>query len=100
MSGAFERDPSRLLLALSGAAATRAKTRHKIEFTGTLRGRLIEGSVKRTDDGPKSLTATSFGIGDGSTPVLMLLNANGEEIRVIENPFETNPTYYALKGQS
>lgn len=100
MSGAFEREPSRLLMALGGTSANRVTTKHKIEFTGTLRGRLVDGSVQRTDDGPKSLAVSSLGIGDDPLPALMLLNETGDEIQVMENPFGSSPNYYVLRRQS
>jgi hypothetical protein len=98
ISGQYERDVGALGLALLAGqiGASKQVTRHNVEFTGVLRGHTVEATVARTNDTQKTAAATML-LADDKTKVLMLLSNDETEIRVMENPHGTNPTFYSFK---
>jgi hypothetical protein len=61
-----------------------------------LKGRAVEGTVLTAEEGRPVQRTTILGIGDSSTPILMVLTDDGNEIKVMEGPKTDNPLFYSL----
>ena len=79
-------------------AFMKLKTKLRVEYLLTLRGRTLDGTVKRTT-ADKSSTATTglLGLGDSDLKVLIVLNDNQTEMSVMENPRGASPRFYSIK---
>jgi tetratricopeptide (TPR) repeat protein len=94
--GSFER-PAHGLLALIGPGALSTPsvtTEHRIEYRGSIIGRLIQATLKRRVVGDTSRSLISMA--DNATKVLMVIREDGKEIRIMENPYSENPTFSVL----
>ena len=97
--GTYESDSN----PFSGLVATppsfmKLKVKHRVEYSLTLRGRTLDGTVKRVKDGDSSETVSGLlALGDSDLKVLMVLNDDQTEINVMENPHGTNPSLYSIK---
>jgi hypothetical protein len=99
--GSFKRPANTLgLLVLgSGAVSTPSATiEHRIEYRGSIIGRLIQATVKRRVVGDPSPSLISMA--DNAHKVLMVVSEDAGEIRIMENPYSENPTFSLLKAPS
>ena len=76
-----------------------AAVRYRVEYSGTLRGRAIEGRVTRTQENEKR-SAGLLGRSTDETKVLMVLTDDDSELRVMENSPGSDPRFYTLKRQA
>jgi tetratricopeptide (TPR) repeat protein len=94
--GSFERDVNSLAAGLlSGLGGPVRKERHHIEFSATIVGHALFGTIKRESE-KGALSAASSMLLDGSTKALMMLSDDGKEISVMENPQSISPTFFVL----
>ena len=98
--GTYEVSATRGLLAgLLGSddalsKTNRAPTRYVIEYQGTARGRAIEASVVRRREDEQVKMPSLLNSGEENPTVLMLINDNGNEIRVLEKAKNSSPRFY------
>lgn len=76
-------------------AASRIKVKHRVEYLVGLTGHALDGVVKRSKEGdaPTSLLA----LADNASKVLMILSDDRTEFRVMENPYNANPSFYSIR---
>jgi hypothetical protein len=91
--GNYERDDFGLLIPTLGGQPPR-KTKHHVEYVGTLSGMGMFGVVKRGEGAFATGSATSI---EGAPKALMVISDGGEEIKVMEKPDSSNPQFYSLK---
>jgi hypothetical protein len=69
-----------------------------MEYLLTLAGHALDGVVKRNKEGDTpSAAASVLALGDNASKVLMVLSDDQTELRVMENPYSANPTFYSIK---
>jgi tetratricopeptide (TPR) repeat protein len=94
--GTYRRtNPPGALSTAMGLPATGHVSHHKIEYSGKMLGRAIEGYVTHTQETPPEVR--SLLSENEKTRVLMFLNDDGTEISVIENPHGNAPAFYGLR---
>jgi hypothetical protein len=84
-----------LASAFAGAAAGTVRTRHQIEYRGTLAGCAIKARVTRKTEGPTP-AAGLLGSRDNESIALMLLDDDQGEIQVMETAKGANPRFYTF----
>jgi tetratricopeptide (TPR) repeat protein len=96
LTGTYEADANPFALYLPYASR---KVKHRIEYAARLLGHSVIGVVKRTKENAESTAvATSLlATGDADPIVFMVLSDNQTELRVMENPYSTNPRFYSIK---
>jgi tetratricopeptide (TPR) repeat protein len=75
----------------------REPDRFHVEYTGTLRGRAIEGTVTRIQEESPTKVPSLLSTVDQEMRVLMVLTDDAAELRVIEMPEGRAPRLYVLK---
>jgi tetratricopeptide (TPR) repeat protein len=92
-TGKYEQDATNYLASAFGGPL-KAVDRYEIEINGIVRGRLIEGTVKRTRNGkpPQGLLE----IGSGETKALILLSGNDIDLDIMEGSNSLSPSFYSL----
>jgi len=96
-SGSFKQQQSPLSLAIMGSSISPIERTHNVEVNGTINGRLIQGSLKRSIVGapPPSILSIS----NETSTVLMVVSKDLQTIRVMENPNAVKPLFFDLTQQ-
>jgi tetratricopeptide (TPR) repeat protein len=99
--GLYEQQPpSNALRGIAGFGTGNRPVRFRVKYSGTLRGRAIEGQVARTRvDGLPGRTSLLTGSTDDPSKVLMVLGDDGNELHVMESTQWGSPQLYALNKQ-
>jgi hypothetical protein len=98
--GEYEREAGGLYPLGLGAFVAKKMIKHRVEYSCTLRGRVAIGLIKRTQDGDMPAAAGLLAMIDEKQKVLMLINNDGTEIKVMERPYVDAPTFYQLRKAS
>ena len=93
-SGTYESMPTALAAALLPGMRSEP-VRYRIEFDGVVRGRMVEGTVRRIREGEKAQPTSLLGF-DPHPQVVMILSEHGRAIEVCERPYSASPSYYSL----
>lgn len=96
-SGSYEQDVGGLAGLLSGMSLTKQVEKYRVQYSGTVNGRTVNGFVSRTKEGGESpLAATTLlGAAGNQAKVAMIISDDGNEIRVMEDAAIAR--YYVLK---
>jgi hypothetical protein len=96
ISGTYEVDANPFA-AVGMLGLGKLKLKHRVEYLMTLAGHAMFGVVKRIKEGEvPSAAASALALGDNETKVLMVLSENETQIRVMENPYSSSPTFYSI----
>jgi len=99
LTGAFER-PSNpfagLGLSLGLPAIAPTIVTHTMTFVGKIRGNIVIGELKRTNDRDASILGQAMNSGS----VLMFFNEDHSKLSVMEKPQSSTPTFYTLARAS
>ena len=97
-TGTYERDANKPFLISGLLTNVTKKEKFQIEYTATAKGRAFFGTVRREGEKGALSAAASSLLSESSTSVFMILNDEGTDISVMENPHSSNPTFYTLKA--
>jgi tetratricopeptide (TPR) repeat protein len=97
MLGSFERRPNPIALALTGSASA-PNSRHSLEYAGELNGCAIIADVTRRAEGDNQPRRSLLDVAGATARAFMIVNEDLTEIRVMENPYSSSPTFYSLKS--
>jgi tetratricopeptide (TPR) repeat protein len=92
--GSYEREANPLSFGLG--LTTRQPAKHRVEYTGVLKGCAIQGKITRSSDesaATKSLLSEFFA---GATKVLMFVSDDEMQISVLENPAAMSPKVFIM----
>ena len=93
--GSYEREANPLSFGL--LLATRQPVKHRVEYTGVLRGCAIQGKITRSSDESAATKSFLTELSGGATKVLMFVSDDGLELSVLENPAAMSPKVFVMR---
>lgn len=93
--GSYEQPVNALAAAIAPSWKDQT-TRYRIDYSGVIRGRLIEATVQREREGEASSATSLLGI-PSQPKVLMIISEFGKTIEVAERPYTSSPSYYEFR---
>jgi len=96
--GSYERLHGALANALLGSGGSAAPGGMRVVYSGALRGRAIDGLVRRTEEGAAATSTSLLGSFNDEKRVLMMVAEDASEFQVMEiQKGNVTPRFYALK---